>query len=478
MSENVTQELATTAFGEAKVASLSPILQITAQYGLRDDVLPIALGGSVIAVDSKFSVSTGTGANNVAALVSAREATYRAGQGLLCRFTSIFTQGQPNSLQQAGFITSESGFTFGYDGDSFGIAHSTGGSLEYQELLITSPGTGNVDITVDGNIYTVLLSAGSIDHNAYEIAVSLTSQVPGYNASSTGDTVAVLAQLPDFGAGAFSYNPLASGSAATFTEIENGTIMADVWTPKAQWNVNPDIDIDPTLGNVYQIQLQYLGFGGIKFFVEDPETARFELVHIIKYANTSTLPSVKNPIFRMGWAARNSGNTSDLTIQGASGAIFVEGNIFFDGLQLGSCHTALGVGATRTNILAIKNRLTFNGTANRAELLPRLMNVATDTTKTAVFEVVVDPIVATGESLTFESQGALELGEIAEDQVEITGGRILACFNVKAQGSFTNDLENAISSVLPGQVVAITARTVGGGAAAEMDASITWQDDL
>jgi len=474
---NKQQEIMTTAFGEASVAEARPVLQITGQYGLRDDVLVAALGGTGITQDSKFVISTGTGVNNVSAIVSNREATYRAGQGLLARFTALFTADTPNSKQFAGFITSESGFTFGYNGDEFGIAHSTGGSLELQELQITSSGTGNVDITVDGNIYTVTLTSGTVQHNAYEIAAYLGDNVPGYNASSTDDTVSILAQLPDLGVGAFTYNALASGSAATFTEIESGVIMQDVWTPKSEWNVNPNIDIDPSLGNVYQIQLQYLGFGGIRFFIENPETAAFELVHIIRYANTSTMPSVKNPIFRIGWAARNIGNTTNVVVQGASAAIFIEGDIVYDGRQKGSCHTAVNIGTTRTNILAIKNRLSFNDTANRADLLPRFLNVATDTTKTAVYEVIVDPIVAAGDSLNFQSQGSAELAEIAIDQAEITGGEVLACFNVKAQGSFSNDLENALTSILPGQIVAITAK-VTSGSSADMDASITWQDDL
>lgn len=477
MSNNVFKEPATTAFGEAQVAELSAILQITAQYGLRSDVLVATLGGTASAVDSKFSASTGTGANNVSAIVSSREATYRAGQGLLCRFTALFTQGVSNSTQQAGFITSESGFTFGFDGTEFGISHSNGGSLELQELQVTSDGSGNVDITIDGNVYTVSITSGSVQHNAYEISVGLGGQVPGYRFSSTDDKVTCLAQLPDLGAGSFSYNPLASGSAALFTQIQSGIIMTDTWTPKADWNVNPNIDINPTLGNVYQIQFQYLGFGGIKFFIEDPETANFELVHIIKFANTSLVPSVQNPIFRMGWAARNTGNTSDIVVQGASGSIFVEGDIFFDGPQRGFCSSATGIGSTRTNILAIKNRLSFNGTANRAELLPRSLNLATDTTKTAVYEVVINPVVASGSSLIFESQGAQELAEIATDNVEITGGSVLACFNVKSQGSFTSDLENALTSIPPGMIVSVTAR-VTSGSASDMDAAITYQDDL
>lgn len=471
------QVLATTAFGEAQVAQLKPVLQITAQYGLRDDVLIATLGGTASSIDSKFVVSTGTGAGNVSAIVSGRQATYRAGQGLLARFTALFTQGVANSSQSAGFITSESGFAFGYDGDEFGIAHSRGGSLEQQELQITSSGSGNVNITVDGNIYTVALTAGSPEHNAYEIGISLASQVPGYNFSSSDDIVEMLALLPDFGAGAFLYNPLSSGSTGIFTEIATGVIMTDTWTPKSEWNINPNIDIDPTLGNVYQIQLQYLGFGGIKFFIENPETALFELVHIIRYANTSLVPIVSNPIFRIGWAARNTGNTSDIIVQGASAAGFVEGEIFFDGDKRGIGFNQPSIGTTLTSILSIQNRLTYFGTANRAEILLKSLSLSTDTTKTAQFQMIKNPVIATGQSLEFVTLSDNDLAQISTTASTVVGGEELSAANVKSQGSFMADIENTVSALLPGDILCIAAN-VSGGSASEMGAALTWLDDL
>lgn len=474
---NKQQEFATTAFGETSVSQAEPILQITAQYGLLDDVLTAALGGSATAQDSKFVVSSGTGANNVATIVSAKQATYRAGQGLLTRFTALFQDGVVDNTQIAGFITSESAFAFGYNGAEFGILHARNGALEIQELQMTTPASGseNATVTIDGNPFTVALTVGSVQHNAYEISASLNAQVSGYDFSSTDDVVTCLANLSDFGAGAFTFS--SATAAGAFTEIQSGLVMDEIWVNKADWNIKPDININPALGNVYQVQLQYLGFGGIRFFVEDPETAKLELVHIIKYANTEVVPSVKNPIFRMGWAVRNTGNTTDITIQGSSGAVFVEGKIVLDGRQSGFCHEALSVGTTRTNILAIKNRLSFNGTANRADLIPISLNMATDTTKTALYEIVLNPVIATGESLIFESTGTDKLAEIAKDQSEVIGGEVLACFNVKASGSFSEELFSAISAIFPGDIIAVVAR-VTSGSSATMDASLISKDDL
>jgi hypothetical protein len=474
---SVKPDSATTAYGDLAVESLTPIIQITAQYGLRSDALTAVIGGTVGTVDSKFRITSGTGAANVATIVSAKEATYRPGQGLLFKFSAIFTPNTPNQKQYAGAITSESAFAFGYNGAEFGIVRSFDGALEQQELQITNGGTGNITVTVDGNPYTVTLTAGTAQHNAYEIAVSLDAQVPGYGVSSTDDVVSFLAQLPDFGGGAFTYNALASGSAGTFTQITAGLIMTDEWTPQAQWNIRPDIVINPALGNIYQIQVKYLGFGGIRFYVENPETALFELVHVIKYANTSILPIVSNPIFRMGWALRSTGNTTNISVEGASAGVYVEGIINHDERKRGASNEALAVDTTRTNVLALKNRATFNSRSNRAAIRTSILNIATDTNKTAVFEIILNPVVQVGQSLIFQSFGSGELAEIATDKVTITGGQVLSVFDVKASTPSSVDLYNIIDELLPSEVVAITAR-VTQTPASEMAVAINWQDDL
>lgn len=468
----------TTAFNELSVAQPTPITQITAQYGLLSDVLTVNLGGTTTTQDSKFVCSTGTGPNNVSAIVSSRQAQYKAGQGLLARFTAIFTQGVSDSTQQSGFITSESAFGFGYNGTEFGILHARDGVLENQELTVASGATGNENatVTVDGVGYTVALTIGSVEKNAYEIATSLSAQVPGYGFSSTADKVYALAQLPDFGAGTFLFS--SATAVASWSEISSGTLPTETWVKKADWNINPDIDIDPTKGNVYQIQIQYLGFGAIRFFAENTITGILELVHMIRYANTSLVPSVPNPIFRIGWAARNNGNTSDIVVQGASGAAFLEGKISFDFTPTGICQTQLAVGTTRTNIISLKNRLTFNGVSNRAEIIPISLGLSSDTTKTAFFELVANPEVAPGDFLEynfFDEQ--LSLMETATNKVEITGGDVIACFSVAGGNSLTVDMEKILKTQSPGLSVSITAR-ISGGNASQMDVSPVWGDDL
>lgn len=477
MSSYEFQNLQKTAFGELQVASMTPIIQVTAQYGLRSEVETVVIGGAATAEDSKFIVSTGTGANSIATIASTRLATYRAGQGLLARYTGLFTDGVANSSQVAGLLTSESIIGFGYNGSEFGIVLARGGELEQWDLKFTSGagGSENATITIDGNPYTVPLTSGSNEKNAYEAATSLNSQVPGYGFSSTGDTVSCLAQLPDLGGGAFTFS--SASATATFTQIQSGLLPPETWVNKADWNVNPDIDINPALGNVYQVQMQYLGFGGIQFFIENPETAEFELVHVIRYANSSIVPSVSNPIFRIGWGARNSGNTTDIVTQGASGAIFVEGDIVVDGSSVGFSVTQPSITSTRTSIASLQNRRTYYGTANRAEIIGRSLVLSTDTSKIAKFELILNPTVASGEFLEFTSLGDGNLGETSDSAAEITGGQVIAAYDVKAASSFKVDIGDVTSRLQPADILCIAA-SVSSGAASEMSVALTWQDDL
>jgi hypothetical protein len=473
---NKQQAMPLTAYDELLVSNSTPVTQITAHYGILDDVIAVNIGGTTTTANSNFIASTGTGANNVSAIVSNREIQYRAGQGMRCEISALFTVGTANSTQQAGFLNSESAMCFGYNGTDFGILHSRGGQLENQELTITTGATANSScvVTVDGVGYSAPVTIGTPSHNAYEISEVLNTKVPGYNFTSVGVVVYALAQLPDLGGGAFSFAGAVTGMIASWTQITTGTLATETWINQADWNGDAVI-IDPQKGNVYQIQMQYLGYGGIFFWIKDPTTSRFVLVHTIHYESTDTIPSVANPIFRVGWACRNTGNTSDIQVKGASAGAFNEGMVHYDGRPKGLCRENLSVGTPLENVLAVRNRLTFNGEANRAEIIPLLLSLSTDTTKTAVFEILVNPIV-TG-SLVFERYAANSLMEFADDNVLITGGDVVACFDVSAAGAILVDIPKIIEQMLPGEIYVIAAK-VTSGASSEMDVALTWKEDL
>ena len=462
------QAPAKTAFGELSVSQETPVVQISAEYGLLG-VLTATLGGTDTVVDNMFTVSTGTGPNNVSAIISERESNQRPGQGLTNKFSALFTAGQPDSLQEAGLISSESAFAFGYNGDSFGILYGSEGELETQSLQITTGG-GNesATITVDGVAHSVPITASSINENAYEIAQELNILELRYRFSSNGDSVIALARLPDFGGGSFAFS--SATAVAVWTEIAAGVIPIEVWTPIESWNREPNFNIDPTKLNDYKIQIQ----GNINFYIKEQATGEFTLVHIFEHINTATKPSIGNPTFRTGWAARNSGNTTNLVVQGGYAATFVEGMIKYNQIATGQSSIQESVGLVATNVISLRNRAVFKGSANRAEIIPLMLSLGTDAGKPAIFEVIVSP----------QTTGFLEwqyvdeessLMEYSISDAPITGQDV-AVFTVS--GSLPPiDMQKIIEFTSPTSEFSIAARTTGG-AAAEMVVSATWKDDL
>lgn len=482
------QTLNTTAFGDLKAEKMTPIIQVSAEYGLTSQMFTVVgAGGTATVVDNKFTAQSGTATDGIGAVLSRRLLTYRPGQGALARFTALFDTGVPQTRQLAGLITAENSFVFGCVGEDFGVIHTHDGESEYQELTITTPagGSENATVTVNGTGYTVPLTSGTVQHNAFEVAESLTSQVPNYDFSSNNDQVLAQAVLSD-PAGSFAFS--SATAIATWVQITAGVLPITDLTPQADWSEDTFLDwrseiddsqFDPKKGNVYAVQVQYLGFGGIKFYIEDPNTADFILVHIIKYANTSTLPVVTNPSFRIGWVARNVGNTTNLTVSGASAAGFIEGDYAVNVPPRADDHDQLSVGTTLTNIITFRNRLNFGGKRNRAELLPLILSVSTQANKSAFFQIIANPTFGGDMDFNYVDKAG-SLMESAKGSVAITGGQLVGGATVVAGSSVplefnTRDWHKFAS--LPGTIFSIAAR-VSSGSAADMQATATWVDDI
>ena len=465
-----------TAFGEASVAENTPVVQISAQYGLTNEVMTIANnGGSTYNGDSLFNASTGTNPLGLASLNTLKQLAYKAGQGALCRLTGLFTLGVPNSLQACGLINSEDAFAFGYINEFFGIIFSRNGKTEHQELTVTNPANNNQNatITIDDIDYIVPITSGTANHNAQEIAEGLTAQVPNFLFSANNNVVSSMDLLPQpNGVYAFSSS---GGATATWEQQQAGIAPEISLIPQTTWNRNNVPWLDPTKGNVYSISIQYLGFGNISFFVENPNNGFQELVHQIEYANKNILPSVSNPTFRIGWLARNLGNTSNLVVSGASAVGFIEGKKIVDTLPRGVEAVTGTIGQTQTNVITIRNRFHFGDKINRADIIPLLLSMGTESDKGAFFRLTANATFIGDINFTYIDEQD-SIAEVSTDQVEVTGGRFIASFLVTTSGLVITS-EAFKSIILPDDTLTLSS-AVTANPAAIMTASAVFQEDL
>jgi hypothetical protein len=138
----------TTAFGEVQVAEMTPVIQVTYPYNINSQLVSTTTsnGATITQSNNMVSLATSTSSSSIGILNTINVAKYRAGQGIVVRFTGLFTSGATtsDSLQVIGIGDSSDGYFFGYSGSTYGIHHRTNNST-----IFIPQSTWNVD-TMDG----------------------------------------------------------------------------------------------------------------------------------------------------------------------------------------------------------------------------------------------------------------------------------------------------------------------------------------
>ena len=222
----------------------------------------------------------------------------------------------------------------------------------------------------------------------------------------------------------------------------------ETWIPQASWNGDAcdgngpsTFNWDKQTGNVVQIAYPYLGFGNVKFYVQDNLTSRFILVHTIRYNNTYTVTQVANPSLKFKAYVGNSGNTANRTLKIGSVGVFLNGKRVFLGPQFGVSNIKTSV-STEQSIFAIRNATTYNGITNTGVLRLRSLSFSNDN-GTAIGRMRIIKGATVGGSPVFTPVR----GTTADNGVTITSGESVASFDVAGStgtGGYT--IYNTLSS--------------------------------
>jgi len=494
-------------FGSVSAESLTPIFQTDAVYGINTSEVNAFTGhltggvssGQNTGTGNLFKCETGTTALSFATIQGRKRLRYRAGQGIVGRFAGFFTSPVASSILVAGFGTGESGFYFGYNGvgtggvAKFGILHSTGGKREIRTLTVTTASTATNNYAVTLNDVSTAVAAtnnASTVKTAYEISQGV---YPGWSATQRGSTVVFLANDVGAKAGAFTLAQSGAGTpaAGTFATTLAGVAADDRWTYQADWN-GDSLDgtgpsgytIDPSKGNVYQIGMQYLGFGTVAFQVEvvtsGTNNADFVTVHTIRYPNTATTTSVTQPSFPFTMAAYSGGSTTNCSVSVGSFGGFVEGPVRLTGPRMTySVSTSGFVGSTAGTyypLLTVRNERTYAGRANQAVV--RLISVSGshDDATPVEFVLLRDATLAGTPNYTAFAATSCTYWDTAATTATISAASqaIFSMHTGQASGqafAFGDDI-----SLQPGETMTLAARAVTG-TATYVSASLNTRED-
>lgn len=264
-----------------------------------------------------------------------------------------------------------------------------------------------------------------------------------------------------------------NATASTF--IAQTSWNADVMDGSGSGSNPSGVLLTKTNGNVYKIQFQYLGFGAINFFIENPNTGQFILVHQIKYTNANTAPSLGNPTLSLYMSATNTTNATNITLQTACMAGFVEGQIA--NLDTRNCFSSTSTfgSTTETHLLTIQDKTTFAGKSNRVIVYPDF--ISTDNTLAAAqfctFNLYLNATLTGTTTFTDISTNTSVVAQNTAGTYSVGTGTLLFTFLVGG-GSFNSiNLQPYYIDLNPGSTLTLTV-IKSNAPSATIDCSLGW----
>lgn len=133
------------------------------------------------------------------------------------------------------------------------------------------------------------------------------------------------------------------------------------------------ITIDLTKGNIFEINLQWLGVGTVNFYVNG------YLVHQILNANTIAGPYMKTAQLPAGFQVLNTGASTGSSMTSICTSVIAEGGEPAPEYSFCAYNSAfITVTTTERPVLSIRPKSTYNSITNRMILIPKLMSLATE----------------------------------------------------------------------------------------------------
>lgn len=269
------------------------------------------------------------------------------------------------------------------------------------------------------------------------------------------------------------------GYNGTTFSIDRRRAGVDNFTPQSSFSEDKldgtgasGMTIDTTMGNVFQIQYQWLGFGEIRFFVENPGTGKLFIFHRIQYSNAFTDTSTQNPNFPFQAESTNTTNATDVILRVASAGVFLEG---LDSSAMFLVHGATASVATVTTevaILSIRNNATYVGITNLILIQPKIITASADGSKPAIMNCYKNTTLGGTPSFTdFDSNTSPVSIDTAGTTV--TGGIFLTSFSVGKSDNNILYLTDVPILLAPGDIFTVTGTS---GANTDISASITWEE--
>ncbi|MBI2345117.1 hypothetical protein HYV10_03530 [Candidatus Dependentiae bacterium] len=301
----------------------------------------------------------------------------------------------------------------------------------------------------------------------------------------------------------FGYNGTSFG--ILYRSSITGSVV-DAWVNQSSWNVDKldgagesEVVLVPTAGNVYRIQYHWLGFGLVKFYVQDPRDGCWILVHYINFSNgitgvtgvvSGTLPMITNASMQLLATTYNSSTgSSDVTLTTAAmmgaiqGKASLANNARYSYRSFLTLTALTYIGNRPYHIFAMRNNYVYPTSGainNQITLYPDMFTIYnTSASAVITFYVYLNPNMNSPFNFvtTVNSNSAVLVDATTSNTEYVTAGILLYQVTVPATNDgYTINLADLGIRLAPGDVLEIAVSKNTNSNSPVAHASLSWTE--
>ena len=234
----------------------------------------------------------------------------------------------------------------------------------------------------------------------------------------------------------------------------------------------------PDKGNVYSIKFQWLGYGAIKYMIEDSKEGFYSEAHLDEYANNNTIPSTFNPTFPICYYADNGTTPENVTLKLASAAAFIQGENKITG-PLNSIDNSIAATTGQDLVLALTNQSVFPSgsiNVNKVEAKLRDLSILNDGANNTLVRIkIIENPTLTGGTETYLNPNTSVITSNTTATYTPNSGKVIGTYGITEVNSLTVDLLDKDITLPPGKTIAFVAL---GDASSETNVGISWVEDF
>lgn len=205
------------------------------------------------------------------------------------------------------------------------------------------------------------------------------------------------------------------------------------------------------------------------------------LAHIIQYANANTRTTLLNPSLTLLAQVLKTTGSSNVTLKNPSFAGIVEGFINTISSERNCINNgtpgATNASTTLNNILTIRNNTTYNSLDNMVTVSPDIISAySASGTNAVIINVYLNPTFTTSLTYTNINATTSVISYSTTASAITSTGTPLFTFFVSPGTTDKINLSSQNVILNPGDVLAITARTISG--TSTVYASISWKEQF